>query len=191
MEFLYKNWAKLSLLIALAVVICLRNISSIPLFWIWIQFPIYLVHEFEEHVWPGKFKNFVNQQLFHSSVKDVPLNDAAVFWINILVIWILFPLAAIFAQTVDPTIGGFLPIFSLVNATTHIGAFLAKRSYNPGLAASLILNYPLGIYALIVLARNGDLSYLTASLFLVLSLLIHFVIMIYAVRVYQNSGPKK
>lgn len=190
MVYLYKNWAKFSLLLALIVLSFLFAFSkelSGPLFWIWIQFPIYLIHEFEEHVWPGHFKEFVNREVFHSRNPDMPLDNAGVFWINILVIWIFFPLAAILAQVYDPKIGSFLPYFGLFNATTHIIGFFVKRKYNPGLFASVFLNYPLGIYALVVLAENGDLPRMTSVLSLSLSLLIHLTMIAYVFHRYRSK----
>ncbi len=182
---LYKNWAKLSLPLAVLVLSCLfgfKGALSASLFWIWFQFPVYLIHEFEEHVWPGKFKEFINKEVFHSLKKDAPLNQAAVFWMNILVIWILFPFVAVSAQFIEPKIGAFLPYFSLFNATTHIGAFLVKKKYNPGLLASLVLNYPLGIYALVVLAKHGDLTWAVSGLALLACLLIHLAMIFAIVR---------
>ena len=31
------------------------------LFWAYINIPLYLFHQTEEHLWPGGFKNFINQ----------------------------------------------------------------------------------------------------------------------------------
>jgi hypothetical protein len=185
MIYLYKHWAKIGIYLAIALFVALfLSIHSIswPLFWVWIQLPIYLVHEFEEHAYPGNFKGFVNTEIFHHKGKDFPLNDANIFWINIPAVWILFPVVALIAQFVNPEIGLILPAFGLFNATLHILGFLAKRKYNPGLLASVLLNYPAGIYTLMLYSRHGWLTEATCSYALGLTLLIHLIIVIYAVR---------
>lgn len=189
MNILYKSWAKFGLPLAsisVGLLLFFDVSPQTPLFWIWIQFPVYLIHEFEEHVWPGKFKEFINGQVFHSPNKNKPLDDAGVFWINILVVWILFPLGAVLAQTVDMRIGSLLPIFGLFNATTHILGFVIKRKYNPGLAVSATLNYPLGIYSLLVLSRNGELNWTTSGISLVLALIIHLMIIVFVVHRFKK-----
>jgi hypothetical protein len=143
------------------------------LFLIWLQFPIYLIHEFEEHVFPGKFREFINREVFHSKVDDSPLTIPAVFWINILAIWILFPAAAILAQNVSPEYGLLLPVFGLFNATLHIVMLLIKRKYNPGVFVSIFVNYPSGIYTLYILAQAGFIHKMNLSLVLLVTLLAH------------------
>ncbi len=96
MNWIYKNWAKLSVLLAIIVTIFIFifvRSTNIVLFLIWIQIPIYLLHQFEEHTWNG-FKNYVNKKVFKVSQGDFPLNDKNIFWINIPIIWILMPIFA-------------------------------------------------------------------------------------------------
>ena len=62
--YLYANWAHSGLLVAFyATVILLCNVSTIPffIFLVWMQFPVYLMHEFEEHVYPGNFQFFLTE----------------------------------------------------------------------------------------------------------------------------------
>ena len=178
-QYLYNHWAESTLILALGIsALLLSFLASTPwyLFLIWLQFPIYLVHEFEEHVFPGKFKEFINQEVFHSKDSNAPLTTVSVFWINILAIWILFPIAAILAQNVNPAFGLLLPIFGLFNASLHLIMFLLKRKYNPGLVISVFLNYPSGIYTLYVLAQNGLINALSLSLALSVTILAHALI---------------
>ncbi len=147
MNYLYKNWMYSCLPLAIYIgVLLLSSIHQIPgiILLIWAQFPIYLIHEFEEHAYPGGFKDFINKHIFKAEI----LNDKNVFWINIPAIWILFPLGALLAQNVNPSIGCILPAFGLFNATLHIALFLIKRKYNPGLLISLFVNYPTGIFTI-------------------------------------------
>lgn len=192
MEYLYKNWAYMGPLIAIYV--CLILFLNLPtlgyaLFLIWLQFPIYLLHEFEEHGFPGGFKRMVNSLVFKSNM-DFPFNDANIFWINILAVWILFPFAATMAQTVDIGWGVLLPIFGIFNASIHVIFTLVKRRYNPGLIISVILNIPTGIYTIYYCSQENILTLLNTTLSLTTTILIHvLLIMVMLVKVrFHKQG---
>jgi Protein of unknown function with HXXEE motif len=167
LEAFYRHWMVACLPMAAAVAALL--ISSPPeelaLTAIWIQLIVYLLHEFEEHLWPGGFKDFIDRTVvsllrerFRNAKipdHDFPLNDRVVFWINISFIWIAFPVFALLAGTVDLSFGLFLPWVGIVNASLHILVAIAKRSYNPGLVASVFLNIPSGIWTLLLLSDAG------------------------------------
>ncbi len=167
---LYPNWAVSTLPMALvitAVLISAGGGLGLPLIAVWGQMIVYLIHEFEEHVIPGGFKDYINHRVFAPMLErrlppgrsippgDFPLTDRSVFWINIVFIWLLFPIAATAAGRIDIRFGLLLPWFGIVNATTHIVVAIVKRGYNPGLAASAFLNIPTGIWTLAVLANAG------------------------------------
>jgi len=175
-SYLYQHWADSTLFLAAAI--CVMLFSFAPqtpeaILWVWLQFPVYLVHEFEEHIFPGRFRQFINREVFKSGEDAFPLSPAAVFWINILAIWVLFPLGAVLTQRVSPVFGALLPVFSLFNASLHLLFFFRLRRYNPGLLASVFLNYPAGIYALWVLKRAGWLDAASLGLAFGLALLVH------------------
>ena len=153
---------------------------------IWLQFPVYLLHEFEEHAFPGGFKKFVNREVFHITNQDMLLDDKNVFWINIPAIWLLFPLGAVIAQNFDLGVGAILPIFGLFNATLHILMAIAKLKYNPGLFVSVILNYPTGIYTLMVMHQVGILTPWIATYAFLIALVAHAMIVVYAVSRYRH-----
>ena len=180
-QYLYQHWADSTLILALGIMaVLLSFLPTTPwyLFLIWLQFPVYLIHEFEEHVFPGHFRQFINREVFHSTSDNAPLSVPAVFWINILAIWVLFPIAAILAQNVSPAFGLLLPIFGLFNATLHIVMFIVKRKYNPGLIVSACLNYPTGIYTLYVLAQQNIIHRLSLSMALLVTVFAHALIIV-------------
>ena len=161
LQSLYQNWQKCCFPIALftTIVLC-SSVHQIGwlFFCIWMQFPIYLLHETEEHEWPGGFKNFINLKVFQSGNPEMPLSAADVFWINIPFIWMVFPICAVIAQHGNIHFGAVLPAFALFNATLHIIAACVKRCYNPGLFVSVFINYPTGIYILMIMSRTGALA---------------------------------
>lgn len=181
-NYLYSHWAESTIFIAISTVVLLLSfLSTTPwiLFLVWMQFPVYLIHQFEEHVYPGHFKDVINREVFHSKIKDSPLSTEAVFWINILAIWILFPLGAVCAQNISPAFGLLLPVFGMFNATLHILMFIIKRRYNPGLLVSIFLNYPTGIYTIWALAQGGFVTTMSFSLSLLVTILAHAIIVLF------------
>jgi hypothetical protein len=184
-NYLYKHWSQMGLLIALYVGLMLFSFKSqisLIVLLIWLQFVIYLIHEFEEHAYPGGFKNYINRQIFGSKVNDLPLNDAIVFWINILGVWILFPLGAYLATNVDLKFGMLLPIFGIFNASLHIIMALKKRQYNPGLLVSIFLNYPSGIYTIYYARKLCLLTTGTVTGCLATTIIVHLMIIGVAVK---------
>lgn len=184
-NYLYQHWAESTLIMGIALtVVLLSFLPTTPwmLFLIWFQFPVYLFHQFEEHVYPGHFKEFINTQIFHSQDPNSPLSTSNVFWINILAIWFLFPIGAVCAQNISIEYGLLLPIFGLFNATLHILMFLIKRRYNPGLLVSTFLNYPTGIYTLWVLAQNNVMTCWNVGISLLITILAHALIIVLVTR---------
>ncbi len=84
---------------------------------------------------------------------DAPvLSPREAYWINVGIIWVLFPASAVAAMAVDPAWGLWVPCFTVLNGLSHIIAGIKDRRYNPGLVASLILNIPVGTTAIFILA---------------------------------------
>ena len=188
-NYLYQNWQYTTPLIALYTVLLLFcNMHSMPwyIFLVWLQFPVYLLHQFEEHAVPGHFVDFINRNLFHVMYQQVPLNQVNIFWVNIPFIFILFPLCATLGQHTLLEIGLILPFFGLFNATTHIIVFLALRKYNPGLVVSTFLNYPTGIYTLVVAHQIGILTWQASLFAFSVALVSHAGLLIYAFARYRK-----
>lgn len=170
----------------LLLLLCNMHSMSWLVFLIWLQVPIYMIHQFEEHAFPGHFKEFVNSNVFHITRQDVPLDDANIFWINIPFIGFLFPFGAALAQLINPAIGMLVVFFAFFNATLHILGFIILRKYNPGFLASLFLNYPSGIYLLIVAHQQGILTWSVSIIAFSVALLGHLIMFGYAIWRYQH-----
>lgn len=180
-NYLYENWAHSTLFMAVSLILVFASsFTTMPLviLLIWLQFPVYLIHQFEEHVYPGHFKEFINRTIFKSAVENVPLSTKAVFWINILAIWFLFPIGAVCAQNISPEFGVLLPVFGLFNASLHILMFIIKKCYNPGLFVSVTLNYPTGIYTLWILDKERYMTSWALFSSLIITILAHALILV-------------
>jgi hypothetical protein len=187
-KWLYKNWAKLCLILSVIttlVIFAVVGTSNIVLFFIFIQIPIYLLHQFEEHAWPGGFKNYVNQRVFKADSADYPLTDVSVFWVNIPVIWILMPIFASLSYF-NLFFGLWIPYFAVINSLTHVVAAVIKREYNPGLIVSIVLGIPIGIYALGLFYASISVPLLATLLSVLAAVLMHLVLIIFIRRKYND-----
>ena len=191
MKWLYKNWAKLCIILSIIVAIIILlyvKTNNIILFLIWIQIPIYLLHQFEEHSWPGGFKRFVNKEIFNVENGEYPLNDKIIFWINVPIIWILMPIFAALSFY-NLFFGLWIPIFAVFNSLTHVIGAIVKRKYNPGLFVSVVLGIPVAIYTLWLFYTLINIPLMVTLLSILVVLLLHLAIIIPAVRTSKiNKG---
>ncbi len=191
MKWPYKNWAKLCIVLSIIVVIISLlyvKTNNIILFLIWIQIPIYLLHQFEEHSWPGGFKRFVNTEIFNVKNGEYPLNDKTIFWINVPIIWILMPIFAALSFY-NLFFGLWIPIFAVFNSLTHVIGAIVKRKYNPGLFVSVVLGIPVAIYTLWLFYTLMNIPLMVTLLSILVVLLLHLAIIIPAVRTSKiNKG---
>jgi hypothetical protein len=187
-NWLYKNWAKLSVLLAIVLtifIIIFIKPENIVLFLIWIQIPIYLLHQFEEHAWNG-FKNYINKNVFKVQEGDFPLNEKNIFWINIPIIWILMPIFA-GLSSINIIFGLWIPYFAVFNSLSHVIFSIRNREYNPGLIVSLILGIPVGIYTLIVFYSYIAVPAVISIISIFFAVLLHIIIFGYIRMNYKKN----
>jgi hypothetical protein len=103
------------------------------------QLPLYMAHQVEEHA-NDRFRIFVNQRLGTEA-----LTPEAVAVINLPGVWGVILLAFLLGAFVNPGLALIAPYLALVNALVHVAAWLALRSYNPGLMSALLLLLPGGV----------------------------------------------
>jgi hypothetical protein len=176
-NWLYNNWAKLSLFLAVIATVLIYIFikpDNFLLFLIWMQLPIYLLHQFEEHNWNG-FKNYVNRTVFKVREDDFPLNDKIIFWVNIPIIWILIPIFSGLSSA-NIMFGLWIPYFAVFNSLSHVIVSMRNREYNPGLLVSLILGIPAGIYTLIIFYSYIQVPVLISALSIFFAVLIHIIV---------------
>ena len=176
-NWLYDNWAKLSLFLAIIAAVLIYIFikpENFLLFLIWLQLPIYLLHQFEEHNWNG-FKNYVNRNVFKVKEGDFPLNDKIIFWVNIPIIWILIPISSGLSSA-NIMFGLWIPYFAVFNSLSHVIVSVRNREYNPGLLVSLILGIPVGIYALIIFYSYIHVPALISAISLFFAVVLHLIV---------------
>jgi hypothetical protein len=142
---------------------------------------LYIVHQVEEHLWPGGFRQFTNAHIFRSGNEDWPVSIGGVALVNVGFVWLPLVLAVLFPGPLR-WVGLAWIGLTLVNAITHIVAALRFRAYNPGLVTAILLFLPFTIWALWTEAANGLLSGGEAALILVLGMVLHVpVALVFAV----------
>lgn len=151
---------------------------------IWLQVPVYLLHQFEEHAWPGGFKEFVGKIVFKRD-DGGPLDERSIFWINIPIVWIGFPIFAALA-TILIDLGIWIIYLSLINGAFHIIVALRLRRYNPGVVISLLLNVPLSIYTLIRLTELGSIPTISHVIGLTIAIVVQVGLVIFVVKRLKN-----
>lgn len=112
---------------------------------LWLHLPLLMIHEHEEYVLPGGFKEFANTKTPFAlvpPVEDVPLNEPYLFAVN-MGAWLWIILGALLAN-IAPWVGLGPVIFQLlINNFTHTFAFQGKqRGYNPGLVTTIVILVP-------------------------------------------------
>ncbi len=160
-RWLKRDWAKAGLVVSIFLFVFLfvfvRKMDFV-VFVLLLQTPLYMLHQAEEYIFPGGFGEFFNKHIFKLETEDGPLDENFIFLVNILYIWILLPLFGILT-TIDYRYGLWLPYFSFFAGIAHIAlALRAGKLYNPGLIVSLVINIPVGLWAILFLIKKGILS---------------------------------
>lgn len=133
---------------------------------------IYMLHQIEEHLWPGGFRQFANAYVFKSGNDDWPVDKGGVALVNIGIVWLPIAAAALAPHALRwiglVWIGG-----TLINALIHIVTLVRLRRYNPGLVTSIVLFLPFTFWALAHDHAQGALSGGQIALLLLLGLALH------------------
>lgn len=133
---------------------------------------IYMLHQIEEHLWPGGFRQFTNAHVFESGRDDWPVDAGGVALVNIGYVWLPVAAAALFPQPLR-WLGLAWIALTLVNAVIHVVTSIRFRCYNPGLVTSIVLFLPFTIWALAHEVARGLLSGAETGILVLLGVLLH------------------
>lgn len=151
------NWVYGGFLAAVMLLVLTPVLSrgwSTALLLIWLQLPVYMLHQFEEHD-GDRFRLAVNATV--GGGKEV-LTRFDTFVINIAGVWGINALAFTLAATGRAGSGLVAVYLSLINSLGHCAQAVALRRYNPGLATSIVLFMPLGIGTLWFLSDSLEVT---------------------------------
>ncbi|MDX2009232.1 MAG: HXXEE domain-containing protein [Myxococcaceae bacterium] len=158
-----------------------RARATDPAFVLGLLWPMYLVHQFEEHGVDvlGRRFAFLGDlcvTLGHAEVATCPAGPAFIFVVNVVACQVAFavteascahrPLLALFGWSVP-----------LVNALAHLGAAVKNGfSYNPGLLTAVVLFVPLGLWAVRTALRAQVVSARVVPLVVASGVVVHGVL---------------
>jgi hypothetical protein len=129
-----------------------RARSTDPVFVLGLLWPMYLVHQFEEHGVdvlgrPYAFLQDLCRTLGHPDAATCPAGPAFIFAVNVVACQVAFALTEVSRER-RPLLALFGWSIPLVNAVAHLGAAVKNGlTYNPGLLTSVVLFLPLGAWA--------------------------------------------
>lgn len=133
---------------------------------------VYLVHQIEEHLWPGGFRQFTNAHVFESGNDDWPVDAGGVALVNIGYVWLPIIAAAMFPSELR-WLGLAWVGLTLINAIIHVVTSIRVRGYNPGVITSILFFLPFTIWVLANEASRGALSTGDIGLILLLGVVLH------------------
>lgn len=175
-EWIKDNWQKSAVLVliyVLATIIPLYSRIDLIEFMLLFAFPLYLVHEIEEYILPGGFARFFNENLLKvdSHEKILPIDREAIFWINMIYIWLVIPIFSGLG-VYNIRFAAWIPYFFLFQALSHLGMGIkGKMIINPGIRSSFILHTPYAIMMIYLLYNNEFLSNPYINIYMVIGFL--------------------
>ena len=154
-ERIYPIWPYAGLtacVFLLAMVPLLRTSWPLATLAVFVQLPVYMIHQMEEH-YDDRFRSFLNQRLargLNALTKDDVLT------INLGGVWGVDLAALYLAWFVAPGLGLVAIYLALVNGAAHIVAAAVFRRYNPGLITAALLLLPGGVWGWLAIVKSGD-----------------------------------
>lgn len=169
-----QNWAKATPWMGTISVILLLSFysPSQAMFWAFVNIPLYLFHQAEEHYKPGGFKGYINRVINHLPEGEEKLTDIQIFWINVGLVWIIFTILGILSFY-NIGFGLLIIIFSITNCLTHIFQGIKRREWNPGLIVASIqfLLSVYGAYFITINALNNQWLWWSCSI--IFTIIVH------------------
>jgi len=177
-DWFLHNWMYagfLAGLFLLAVAPIFAAAVGLPLLLVYLQLPVYMLHQLEEH-YDDRFRKFVNDLL--AGGREV-LSTPAVVVINVVGVWVVILIALYLARFVGLGLGLIAIYLTLVNALVHLVGAVAQRRYNPGLATAVVLFLPIGIWGLMVVSASPRVTTTDHVVGLAVAILVHVAIAVH------------
>jgi len=174
-----ENWQKTGVIVALFLTIYLVVIvlpQNTLLFALLMSTPLYMLHEADEYVFPGGFAQFINKNIYKTDPETGLLDTTAVFWINVVAVWIVISLFSLWA-VFDITQAVAIPYFLIFQAFVHlIIGIVGKRFFNPGMVSAWLVHVPWAIWTIWLLVQAEVIANPFWNLALLTGLLINLAL---------------
>jgi Protein of unknown function with HXXEE motif len=156
-DWFLHNWMYagfLAGLFLLAIAPVFAAAVGLPLVFVYLQLPVYMLHQLEEH-YDDRFRKYVNDLV--AGGREA-LSTPAVVVINVVGVWVVILIVLYLARFVGLGLGLIAIYLTLVNALVHIVQAAVQRRYNPGLATAVVLFLPVGIWGLMVVSDTPGVT---------------------------------
>jgi len=176
---LLQNWVYGGFLAGLLLVTLMPALCqgwSMALVAVFLQLPVYMIHQFEEHD-DDRFRRFFNQTI---GLGREVLSPAAVFIINVPGVWGVIGISFLMAKLVSLGLGLMAVYLTLINGVVHVIATLGSRAYNPGLVTAILMFFPSSLFGIWAIHRAGGVGWGSHVLGVGVGIGIHAAIMAYA-----------
>lgn len=179
MRFLRNHWFHIGFVVAVLFSLYLlfgaHQFSSFRIL-LSVSFIGLLLHQFEEYVLPGNFPRMVNTVMFHSKhPRNYPLNTNTAFLINVVLGWLVYILAIIFAEhAVWLAVASIMISLGNVIAHTFLFNIKGKTIYNPGMVTALGIFLPITIIFFQFVIHAGLLSVSNFVIGLVVGIVLNY-----------------
>jgi hypothetical protein len=176
--WLYANWFYAGLLAGLFLIAAaplLWSCQSAALLSVFLQLPVYMVHQVEEHH-QDRFRKMVN--IYIGGGREA-LTPGAVLFINVAGVWGVDLIALYLAYFLHEGLGLIAMYLAIVNAIVHIAAGLVQRAYNPGLVSAILLLLPAGLIGCFLLIRDASSTVTDHCWGLGIAIAIHVAIILF------------
>jgi hypothetical protein len=150
---------------------------------------IYMIHQIEEHLWPGGFRQFANARVFKSGNDDWPVSEGGVALVNVGYVWLPILLAALFPGPLRWVGLGWVGL-TLINGISHIATSIRFKGYNPGLVTSIVLFLPFTIWMLTREVSAGMLTGWEVVGLLIAGVVLHFPVAALFVIPYRRGEAR-
>ena len=159
-QFILKYWAAFGGVPALVIILYILLISDTGLSGIRtiaaLNLAFLMLHQFEEYIFPGGFKEFFNINIAGKSrIIPFPVSDKGIIIVNIVLGWGFYS-----AGIIKP-----IPVFilillgaSLLNGIVHTAVMIRLRKYNPGFITGMFIFIPFTLYAGKLIIRSGSIT---------------------------------
>ena len=148
---------------------------TMPMILLYLQMPIYMLHQVEEH-WGDRFRQYVNRQIFGGAEA---LSHAAILVINIPGVWGV-NLLSLYAANFAGIGWGLAAVYlTLFNALVHMAGGL-RSGYNPGLWTAVATFVPIGGAAWWAIGQSPEVTRLHHITGLAIAVGVHLAIVVYA-----------
>ncbi|MCY3412827.1 MAG: HXXEE domain-containing protein [Candidatus Heimdallarchaeota archaeon] len=121
---------------------------------------VLMFHEFEEYVFPGGFKHFMNHHTVFALPEpqnNAPASEGLILYVN-LGLWPVYLIGYLLADSI-PWLGVGMVIFNIANIFGHVILFqIKKKGYNPGFITALFLMLPITAFMLYFINTNDVLT---------------------------------